>query len=56
MRHTMTASQHNYTMPKEDSPSHVRIHPQCGACGFAFTPGDRIVARERSPFLVTHFQ
>ncbi|KND91539.1 hypothetical protein TOPH_03860 [Tolypocladium ophioglossoides CBS 100239] len=31
-------------MANEDSPSHVRIYPQCGACGFAFTPGDRIVA------------
>ena len=29
----------------EDSISHVRIHPQCGACGAAFRPGERIVAR-----------
>ncbi|KAH7040607.1 uncharacterized protein B0I36DRAFT_379543 [Microdochium trichocladiopsis] len=38
-------------MPPSDGnqPSlHVRIHDQCGACGFLLDPGDRIIALERN--------
>lgn len=28
---------------------HIRIHPQCGACGFTFTEDEAVVARKKTP-------
>ncbi|OBR09202.1 hypothetical protein CH63R_07967 [Colletotrichum higginsianum IMI 349063] len=37
----------NQADPRERELEHVRIHRQCGACGFLFDVGDRLVAPDR---------
>ncbi|KAF7882001.1 uncharacterized protein EAF01_011781 [Botrytis porri] len=41
---SLSAKQTNTNAEEHDELQHVRIHSQCGACGFLFCVGDRLVA------------
>lgn len=44
-RYTMEAF-HPKKVKSDEGPPYICIHPQCGACGQLFLPGDHIVARK----------